>query len=169
MIHTVAVHNSYHAGQVSFVRQLTGKRPPPSGGVTWQEDTRMTSTPLQTLDAYVRAFETQRAEAVVPFYELPCTFIRPDGTWMVQDEATALALVNHLIDHARSQGYHRSEISQAVTRPLAAGLAELAGVFIRYDAAGGEIARFGFTYIVRGGPEGWRIVVAAAHDPVAAR
>jgi hypothetical protein len=124
----------------------------------------MTRTPLEMLTAYVRAFETLRAEAVVPFYELPCTFIRPDGTWVVQDEATALALANHLIEHAKSQGYRRTELSEVTTRTLAPGLAELCGVFHRYDAADAEIARLGFTYIVRGGSDGWRIVVAVAHD-----
>lgn len=124
----------------------------------------MSITPLETLDAYVRAFESLRAEAVVPFYELPCTFIRPDGSWVVQDEATALALVSHLIDHARSQGYHRTDVSDATVRPMAANLVEIAGVFIRRDATGAEIARFGFTYIVRLGPAGWRIIVAVAYD-----
>ena len=124
----------------------------------------MTQTPLEMLDAYVRAFETLRAEAVVPFYELPCTFIRPDGTWVVQDEATALALANHLIEHAKSQGYRRTAVSGVTTRTLAAGLAELCGVFHRYDTADAEIGRFGFTYIVRGGSDRWRIVVAVAHD-----
>jgi hypothetical protein len=124
----------------------------------------MTRTPLEMLDAYVRAFETLREEAVVPFYELPCTFIRPDGVWVVQDEATALVLAAHLIEHATSQGYRRTAVSEVTTRTLAAGLAELCGVFHRYDAADAEIARFGFTYIVRGGSDGWRIVVAVAHD-----
>jgi hypothetical protein len=124
----------------------------------------MTSTPSEMLAAYVRAFESLRADAVVPFYELPCTFIRPDGTWVVQDEPTALVLANHLIDHARAQGYRRTEIAQEALRPLAAGLAELSGAFIRFDAAGAEIARFGFTYILRGGENGWRIIVAVAHD-----
>lgn len=128
----------------------------------------MDQSPIEMLDAYVRAFETQRAEAVVPFYELPCTFIRPDGTWVAQDDATAITLVNHLIDHARSQGYCRTEIIGTTLRPLAAGLAEVSGVFVRYDAAGREIARLGFTYILRSGPAGWRVIVAAAHDPAAA-
>ena len=35
MLHTIGAHNSYHAGQVAFLRQLIGKWPPPSGGVTW--------------------------------------------------------------------------------------------------------------------------------------
>ena len=35
MLQAVTGHNSYHAGQVVFLRQLLGKWPPPSGGVTW--------------------------------------------------------------------------------------------------------------------------------------
>jgi len=35
MLHAIASHNSYHAGQVVVLRQLLHKWPPPSGGVTW--------------------------------------------------------------------------------------------------------------------------------------
>jgi len=35
MIHAIASHNSYHAGQVAVLRQMLGAWPPPSGGVTW--------------------------------------------------------------------------------------------------------------------------------------
>lgn len=126
----------------------------------------MNPAPLEMLDAYVRAFETLRAEEVVPFYELPCTFIRPDGVWVVQDEATALVLARHLIDHAKSQGYHATDVPEVAVRTLAPGLAELTGVFVRYDASHLEVGRFGFTYIVRRGPDGWRIVVAVAHEPL---
>jgi hypothetical protein len=35
MLAGVAVHNSYHAGQVALLRQLLRKWPPPSGGMTW--------------------------------------------------------------------------------------------------------------------------------------
>ena len=124
----------------------------------------MRGTPSEMLDAYVRAFETLRGESVVPFYDLPCTFIRPDGVWVVQDGATSLVLANHLVEHAKGQGYHRTEVAGLTTRGLAPGLAELTGVFVRYDASQSEIARFGFTYIVRGGADHWRIVVAVAHE-----
>ena len=124
----------------------------------------MTGTPSAMIDAYVRAFETLHGENVVPFYELPCTFIRPDGAWVVQDQATALVLANHLIEHAKAQGYHRTEVVNLMIRALAPGLAELTGVFVRYDESQSEIARFGFTYIVRGGEDRWRIVVAVAHE-----
>jgi len=35
MLLTIASHNSYHAGQVVFLRQELGAWPPPSGGLTW--------------------------------------------------------------------------------------------------------------------------------------
>jgi len=35
MLLTIGAHNSYHAGQVAFLRQMLGKWPPPSGGLTW--------------------------------------------------------------------------------------------------------------------------------------
>lgn len=124
----------------------------------------MTQTPSDMLTAYVRAFETLRAAEVVPFYDLPCTFLRPDGAWVVQDAATALVLVEHLIEHAKAQGYRRTEVSALTVRTLAQGLAELSGVFVRLDTSGSEIGSFGFTYILRGGTDQWKIVVAVAHD-----
>lgn len=124
----------------------------------------MKQSPLEMLEAYVRAFESLRPDEVIPFYELPCTFIRPDGVWVVQDEATALVLADHLIEHAKAQGYHSTEVSELLMRTLAPELVELNGVFVRYGASRSEIGRFGFTYIIRGDSGGWRIVVAVAHD-----
>ena len=35
MIHAIAAHNSYHAGQVALLRQMLGVWPPPEGGLSW--------------------------------------------------------------------------------------------------------------------------------------
>jgi uncharacterized damage-inducible protein DinB len=35
MLHSVVLHNSYHLGQIVFIRRLLGAWPPPSGGNTW--------------------------------------------------------------------------------------------------------------------------------------
>lgn len=125
---------------------------------------RTTASPQEMLEAYVRAFEARRAEEVADFYLLPCTFIRPDGVWVVQDRPTALVLVGHLLEHARSQGHARTEISNLAVRPLAVTLAELCGTFVRYGSNQTECGRFGFTYIVRAEASRWGIVVAIAHD-----
>lgn len=127
----------------------------------------MTATPSETLAAYVRAFEALRADDVVPFYLLPCTFIRPDGLWVVSDHETAIVLANHMIEHALSQGYRRTAISNVTTRSLAPTLVELTGIFDRFDTHDALIGRFGFTYVLRAVSDQWRIVVAIAHDPPA--
>jgi hypothetical protein len=116
------------------------------------------------LNEYVKAFETLEASAVAPFYQLPCTFIRPDGVWVVSDDATAATLAAHLIDHARSQGYRRTETCDLEVRRLASELAMMTGVFVRHNAAAEEIGRSGFTYLVRRDDNSWKIVVAIAHD-----
>jgi uncharacterized damage-inducible protein DinB len=35
MLQAIASHNSYHAGEAVVLRQMLGKWPPPSGGLTW--------------------------------------------------------------------------------------------------------------------------------------
>lgn len=35
VLHAMASHNSYHAGQVVVLRQILGAWPPPGGGLTW--------------------------------------------------------------------------------------------------------------------------------------
>jgi len=35
MMQIIASHNSYHLGQIVFVRRMLGSWPPPSGGDTW--------------------------------------------------------------------------------------------------------------------------------------
>jgi uncharacterized damage-inducible protein DinB len=35
MFHSVVLHNSYHLGQIVFIRKMLGAWPPPSGGNTW--------------------------------------------------------------------------------------------------------------------------------------
>jgi uncharacterized damage-inducible protein DinB len=35
MLQAIGSHNSYHVGQVAFLRQVLGAWPPPSGGETW--------------------------------------------------------------------------------------------------------------------------------------
>ncbi len=35
ILHSLASHNSYHLGEAVVLRQMLGKWPPPSGGLTW--------------------------------------------------------------------------------------------------------------------------------------
>lgn len=124
----------------------------------------MSGTPAERLSEYVRAFETLDPDAVVPFYHLPCTFIAPQNLMVVQDLDAARAVVSYLIEQAKRQGYRRSEIRHLTSKRLARDLASLTGVFVRFNETDEEIARFGFTYIVRHVEGVWMLAVAMAHD-----
>jgi hypothetical protein len=120
--------------------------------------------PQEALHAYVRAFETLNPEAVISFYHAPCTFIAPFGVTVAADVEAARRIASALIEHARCQGYRRTDTSQLHTRTLASNLVLLSGVFVRFGATNQEIGRFGFTYVMRDDGTGWRIVTAIAHD-----
>jgi len=125
--------------------------------------------PEEILDAYVRAFESLDADAVVPFYHLPCMFIAPTGVTLVLDAEVARGVAAKLIEHARSQDYRRTEILDLEVRMLADRLASLSGVFARFNSKGQEISRFGFAYTMYGVETGWKIVCAIAHAALSAQ
>ena len=129
----------------------------------------MNQMPEEALRAYVKAFETLAPDAVAPFYNVPCLFVSPQGTFAVSDPDGTRAMASQLIEQARAQRYRRTEILQLEVRRLAPTLASLTGVFVRYDVEDVELIRFGFAYTMLGTERGWRIVVAIAHDPPAPR
>lgn len=124
----------------------------------------MAHDPVETLRAYVKAFETLDPEVVFPFYHTPCMFIAPFGVSIASETDAARHTASALIEHARSQGYQRTEITQLRQRNLASSLVSLSGVFVRFGVENLVIGRFGFTYIMRHDGARWRIVVAVAHD-----
>lgn len=124
----------------------------------------MARDPAETLRAYVKAFETLDPEVVLPFYHSPCMFVAPFGVSLAADAEAARRTASALIEHARSQGYRRTEMSQLQQKTLASNLVSLSGVFVRFGAGDHEIGRFGFSYVLRDDGTGWRIVVAVAHD-----
>src|SRR5580700_10664743 len=104
----------------------------------------MTESPESAFHAYIRAFETLDPEAALPFYHLPGMFIAPQGVFAVPDANTARALLSQFMGQLRSQSYRRTEVVGLAVRRLSPDLASCAGTFVRFNAAGGEIARLGF-------------------------
>lgn len=119
--------------------------------------------PFATLLQYVRAFETLDADQVVPFYRLPCTFMAPQIHTVAADAAAARGVVTRLIEHAQIAGYARTGVCDGETRRLADDLALCTATFVRFGADGGEIGRFGATYLMCRHEERWKIAVAVAH------
>lgn len=124
-------------------------------------------TPVETLNAYVRAFETLDAAQFASYYHLPCQFITPAGVFAITDDTALQSMLAFAVQQAREQGYQRTEtVGDIQTRMLAADVALLSGVYRRLDAKNQEITRFGFSYTLRRGANGWQIVSAIIHDPL---
>lgn len=112
----------------------------------------------------MQAFETLDPEMALPFYHLPSIFIAPQGVFPVPDANTGRTLLSQFMEQLRSQSYRRTEVVGLTVRNLSPDLASCAGTFMRFNASGEEIARAGFTYILRK-VGSWKIIVAAVHDP----
>lgn len=121
-------------------------------------------TPDETLIDYTRAFASLDARQVVPFFEVPCLFVSSANSVSTATIEAVEGVVQALVAQASHSNYARTEIIDLVTRSLGAALHWLAGTFVRYDAFGVEVARFGFSYVMRRRDDQWRIVVALAHE-----
>ncbi len=126
----------------------------------------MTDNPEAAFHTYMQAFETLDPEAALPFYYLPSMFIAPQGIFVVPDTNTARTLLSQFMGQLRSQSYRCTELRELAVRKLSADLATCAGTFVRFNSGGEEIARAGFTYIMRNAGS-WKIIVAALYEPVA--
>jgi len=89
------------------------------------------------------------------------------GVFPVPDAPTARALLSQFMAQLRNQFYCRTEVVSLTVRKLAPDLVSCAGTFVRFNIAGEEIARLGFTYTLRH-VGSWKIVVAMVHEPLAA-
>jgi hypothetical protein len=126
----------------------------------------MTENAESTFHAYIRAFETLDPDAALPFYHVPGMVIAAQGVFAVSDADAARALVSQFMAQMRNQSYRRTEVAGLTVRQLSPVLASCAGTFVRFNTAGEEIARLGFTYTMRYSSS-WKIVVAILHEPVA--
>ena len=125
----------------------------------------MTESAESAFHAYVRALETLDPNAALPFYHVPGIIIAAQGVFPVSDTDTARALLSQFMTQLRSQSYRRTEVVDLTVRQLSPVLASCAGTFVRFNTAGEEIARLGFTYTMRHS-DSWKIVTAIVHEPV---
>ena len=125
----------------------------------------MTDNPEAALHEYIRAFEALDPDGALPFYHVPSMFIAPQGVFAAPDASTVRTLLAQFMGQLRAEAYRRTEVRGLEVHVLSADLTSCAGVFVRFNASGHEIARPGFTYTMRKSGGSWKIVVATLHDP----
>ena len=126
----------------------------------------MATDPKQTLNEYVRAFETLDPRNFASYYNLPCIFITPGGVTAVTDEAALETLAENLVTQARRYGYKRMEfLGPLDCQMLSDTLAVLSAVSRRFDTTDQVILDLGLTYLMQRVDDRWKIVVVAAYPP----
>jgi arsenate reductase (thioredoxin) len=119
----------------------------------------------RTYEEYFTVFQTLRAEAVAPFYHVPCLVFAPQGVTVMTTSEEVRALLRTMRTALQARAYARSEHGGLQVKVLGGQAALLTTNVVRYAADGRELERFGATYNFRKTDDGWKIAMITIHDP----
>ena len=119
----------------------------------------------QTFTEYAHAFQSLDSDAASSYFHVPCMVISAEGVLVMATPAEVQAFFNRMMDGLKARGYARSEIRSLHAKQVGASIALLSVSRVRYKTNGDELGRLGETYTFRKTDDGWKIVVAAIHDP----
>jgi hypothetical protein len=120
---------------------------------------------LEAVQNYISAFSALEPRHVLPHFHEPCLFVTPEGVKAAATRPEAEQVFAPLMARLKEQDYERSDFPRLGAELLDRDLALVSGLGIWRRANGAELHRFGATYLVRRGPDGWKIAVAAIHAP----
>jgi ketosteroid isomerase-like protein len=135
----------------------------PEDGMAIESDT--TGSALEAFRGYAAAFQKLDAKAVAEHFHEPALMITPIGIFSTPNGAAVEEVYRGVLRDISARGYARTEFSTLVERRLAEGLAIVSGNGVQTKASGEVLQAFGVTYTLKHAASGWRIVVAAIHDP----
>lgn len=114
---------------------------------------------------YVAASIDLDAARVAAHYDEPFALASANGTPVAATRADAETLLRPDFDALRAAGYDRTEFPTLGLQPIAAALALVSGLGVRYAEDGTRLAAFGITYTRRRTEGGWKLAVMTVHDP----
>jgi len=119
-------------------------------------------TALEAVHEYYATFSTLDLPAIVSCYGEPCLIISPQGVVSAANHAALTEFLTPMIDGMRAKGYGRSEFVQPHVTTLGESDALVLGVAVRYTAAGSEMERITFGYLMHRTDGGWKIATLVA-------
>lgn len=127
--------------------------------------TSTTGSALEAFRSYAAAFQKLDAKAVAAHFHEPSLLITPMGIFSTLTAAGVEEVYRGVMRDISARGYARTEFSTLSERRLADGLVSVTGNGVQLTASGEELQPFGVTYTLKRSVSGWRIVVAAIHEP----
>ena len=119
-------------------------------------------TALEAVHKYYATFSRLDLPAILTCYGEPCLIISPQGVVSAANHAALTEFLTPMIDAMRAKGYGRSEFVQPHVTTLGESDALVLGVAVRYTAAGSEMERITFGYLMHRGDGGWKIATLVA-------
>ena len=113
--------------------------------------------PQEAVHKYYEAFSTLDLGAIAAHYCEPTMTITPQGVFAAGSRAALAESLAPLVNSLRARGYGRSEFVQSQVTPLSETAALVRGVAVRYAAAGPEMERIPFSYLMHRDEVGWKI------------
>jgi ketosteroid isomerase-like protein len=119
-------------------------------------------TALEAVHEYYATFSTLDLRAILSCYCEPCMVISPQGVISAANRTALAEFLTPMIDAMRRNGYGRSEFVQPQVTTLGESDALVQGVAVRYTAAGSEMERIAFGYLMHRTDAGWKIATLVA-------
>lgn len=120
----------------------------------------------QAYESYSEAFESLEPAAMRPHCDLPLMFVSTRGVRVMSSADTVDEFFRDSMATLRTRHYARSEVTDFRVKQMSRGIALVIVSRVRYDAKGARLEWVGETFTLRKTTGGWKVVVAAVHNPV---
>lgn len=118
----------------------------------------------ETFENYSSTFERLNAEALLSYYHYPCILINQDKSVAVKNQLEAWFVLKKVISDLKKENYAKSPLRDLKVKLQSNNLATITGAAKRLRKDESVILDFGFTYTLRKGKDGWKIIVGIIHD-----
>ena len=114
---------------------------------------------------YFRDFSILDLNAIVSYFHLPCTFIVPQGVFVLSSESEVEGFWGPRFDALKTQGFGRTERADTNIKMLNDNTAMASSKAIRYTKDELGLERRGATFALRKTGDSWKIVTLIHHSP----
>lgn len=116
--------------------------------------------------SYSAAFESLVPAVMRQHCDLPLMFVSTRGVRVMTSGDEVDAFFSDTMAALRTRHYARSEVTDFRVKQMSRGIALVIVSRVRYDGEGARLDWVGETLTLRKTAGGWKVVVAAVHNPV---
>lgn len=120
----------------------------------------------QAYESYSSAFESLEPGVMRQHCDLPLMFVSTRGVRVMSSSDEVDGFFRETMGNLRTRHYARSEVTDLRVKQMSRGIALVIVSRVRYDADGARLEWVGETFTLRKTARGWKVVVAAVHNPV---